>query len=292
MKKLAAFLLILSSLFLSGCSFLTMTFDFSPTTSLMTTMPTAINGTISLGDLEYSNFTYYHSETYDLSSITAYNDVLFNTKELIRHSNIQVTTTYYNEERVYPWSTETVLQITGASQGSGVIFAEDSEYYYAITNYHVVDGTADSILYEIKTFEDEIAYEAQLVTFDPTLDLAVLKFLKEGRTQVHLIDYTTRLFTKFNPGELVLAVGNPLSVVNNVTFGEFKSLETIANATFQVIYHDASIHEGSSGGALVDVDGNLLGINTWGLDSSDEYSFAVPNYIIYMFLVNNGVISG
>jgi S1-C subfamily serine protease len=67
-------------------------------------------------------------------------------------------------------------------------------------------------------------------------------------------------------------------------------MESISNADFQIIYHTAAIHEGSSGGALVDVDGNLLGLNTWGLDTSDEYSFAVPNYIIYMFLINNGVI--
>lgn len=291
MKKFLSFLLLFTSFFLSGCSFLTMTFDFSPTSTLPTTMPTAIDGTISLGDLEYSTFSLYHSNTYDISSITEYNNVLLETKNLIRHSNIQVSTTFYTEQRVNPWSTATTLQLTGATQGSGVIFLEDSEYYYALTNYHVVDGSADSVVYQIQTFEDDTAYDAQLVTFDSSLDLAVLKFLKEGRTEVHIIDYTSRLFTKFNPGELVFAVGNPLNVVNNVTFGEFKYLETISNASFQVIYHDASIHEGSSGGALVDVDGNLLGLNTWGLDSSDEYSFAIPNYIIYMFLVNSGIIA-
>ncbi|MCK7488389.1 MAG: serine protease [Bacillus subtilis] len=64
----------------------------------------------------------------------------------------------------------------------------------------------------------------------------------------------------------------------------------IENVDFKVIYHTATIHEGSSGGALLDVDGNLLGINTWGSQNSDEDSFAVPVHIIYMFLVNHDLL--
>jgi len=292
MKKLIIlFLMGFSVFFLQGCSFFSFTFDLTTTTSSSnTTLPSTINGTISLGDLEYSTFSLYHSDTYDLTDVDQYNDVLLNTRDMIRRSNIQITTTLYSSVRPYPWSTTTITQIVGSSMGSGVIFLEDESYYYALTNYHVVDGEADEIVYEIMTFADEVASTAELVAYDSDLDLAVLKFTKNDRTDIHLIDYTTRVMTKFNPGELVLAVGNPLSVTNNVTFGEYISLESISNVDFQVIYHNAPIHEGSSGGALVDVDGHLLGLNTWGLDSSDEYSFAIPNYIIYMFLVNNGIV--
>lgn len=287
-KKFMMLFLFLSIFYLSGCSLLTMTLNF--TTEPTTTQPSTVNGTISLGDSDYANFTVYHSSTYDLTDIDIYNEVLLSTRDKIRRSNIQISAAQYDYVQKYPWSTQTELSLIGASEGSGVIFMEDSTYYYALTNYHVVDGDADLIEYQIQCFEDTNTFEATLVAYDSSLDLAVLKFLKENRTDVHIIDYTTRLFTRFNVGELVMAVGNPLEVTNNVTIGEFKSMETISNVTFSIIYHDASIHEGSSGGALVDVDGNLLGLNTWGRDTSDEYSYSIPNYIIYMFLVNYGII--
>ncbi len=290
MKKKILMLFVLSTLaFLSGCSILTMTFD-ATTNTVSTTLPTTINGTISLGDLEYSNFSIYESLTYSISDIDAYNDILLETRDNIRHSNIQIVTSLYSYTKPYPWSTVQELSIIGASEGSGVIFLEDDLYYYALTNYHVVDGEADEIKYEIQTYSDVSTYEALLVAYDASYDLAVLKFLKEDRTDIYIIDYTTRLYTKYIPGELVFAVGNPLSLTNNVTIGEFKSMSSIANVEFSVIYHDASIHEGSSGGALTDVDGHLLGLNTWGLDTSDQDSFAVPIYIIYTFLVNYGII--
>lgn len=290
LKKFLLLIIILSSTLLSGCSFLTMTFDLTTNSTVSTTLPTTINGTISLGDQEYSSFSLFHSGTYDIEDIDDYNEVLLSTRDLIRRSNIFIISKAYEYTKPYPWSTSTVLSIVGSSQGSGVIFKEDDEYYYALTNYHVLDAEADEFTYEIEAFGDSMSYDAELVVYDEALDLAVLKFTKESREEIHIIDYTTRLFTLFNADELVLAVGNPLSLPNNVTFGEFKSMETISNAEFKVIYHDAPIHEGSSGGALVDIDGNLLGLNTWGLTSSDEYSFAIPNYIIYMFLVNYGII--
>ena len=105
-----------------------------------------------------------------------------------------------------------------------------------------------------------------------------------------IINIFNRLYYQFNPGEIVLAIGNPSSLENNVTFGEFKSMQNLEDVSFRVIYHDASISNGSSGGALVDIDGNLLGINTWGIEDSEDFSFAIPNYIIYLFLINNGIL--
>lgn len=289
-KKMMMIFVLFFGFILSGCSLFTLTFNFTSTSTIYTTLPTTINGTISLGDVEYSDFFLYHSDSYDITEIDQYNDLLLSTRDVIRRSNILVTTTVYEYTKQYPWSTTTVLSIQGVSQGSGFIFLEDDDFYYALTNYHVVDGEGDSITFEVKAFEDEGNFTAELVAFDMTFDLAVLKFAKENRTDIHVFDVTSRMFTKFNVGELVLAVGNPLSLENNVTFGEFKAMETISNAEFKVIYHDAPIHEGSSGGALVDIDGNLMGINTWGLTTSDEYSFAIPNYIIYMFLINYGIL--
>ncbi|MGD9761684.1 MAG: S1C family serine protease, partial [Candidatus Izemoplasmatales bacterium] len=188
----------------------------------------------------------------------------------------------------YPWGLETDRQLI--SSGSGFIFMEDDEDYYAVTNYHVLDTEVTGKKVEIKTFSDTIFSTSEIVAYDESLDLAVLKFSKGDRVDTTIIDINKRLYYRFNPGELVMAVGNPSSIVNNVTFGEYKSMETLKDVSYMVIYHDATISNGSSGGALVDVDGNLLGVNTWGLEDSDEFSFAIPNYILYTFLVNNGIL--
>lgn len=257
------------------------------TTSEKTTvLPTKINGTITFEDTDYQTLGIYHSDTYDLTDIDAYNDILLETKDFIRHANILVNMVLYTQ--TLPWSTETNRNVI--SSGSGVIFLADEEYYYALTNYHVIDQEDLTLTLEIKAFGDTEFASGEIVTFDQNLDLAVIKFAIGERTDISIIDIYERLYYQFNPGEIVFAVGNPSSVTNNVTFGEFKTMETLNDVTYKVIYHDASISNGSSGGALVDIDGNFLGINTWGLEDSDEYSFAIPNYIVYTFLINNGIL--
>jgi len=285
MKKLLIFIAIfLSFSFFVSCDYFV--FPTFSTTERTTILPTKINGTITFEDDDYNEFAYYLSDTYALEDIEAYNDILLSTKDNIKKANIQVNTVYYTQS--LPWSTK--MDRTVVSAGSGFIFLEDEEAYYALTNYHVIDQDSLDVVYEIKAFGDEEFFSAEVVTFDSNLDLAVLKFTKENREDIQLIDIYGRLYYRFNPGELVLAVGNPSSLANNVTFGEFKSMENLHDVPFKVIYHDAMISNGSSGGVLVDIDGNFLGVNTWGLENSDEYSFAIPNYIVYTFLINNGIL--
>jgi len=284
-KKIMALILFSIILLMNGCVDWNIHFQFPTTTAQATisTLPTLIDGTLTVLDEDYATFSSYHSETYDLTDIDEYNDILFSTRDKIKRANVQVITTI---SRVYPFSTI----IDSSLSGSGVIFKADATHYYVLTNQHVIDDNGKTATYEIFTFGSEIPSEGTLVASDEDLDLAVLKFAKGTITDVVITDITSRVFRKFNEGELVLAVGNPLSVVNNVTFGEFLSLQTINNATFKVIYHNATIHEGSSGGALVDIDGLFLGINTWGSNDSEDQAFAIPNYIVYMFLINNGLI--
>ncbi len=281
-------MLVLIGTVLAGCTFefpIAITFP-SETTTTSYTLPNTATGTITFQNEDYNSFPTYRSPSYSLS-VDDYNSVLLNTRDMIRHSNIQIVSTIYQESSL-PWghTTETVAIL----EGSGAIFKEDENYYYALTNYHVVDPEEYYGAYEVKAFGDEVFSSAELVLYNATLDLAVLRFAKNSRVDIHLINITTRTYTKFTPGELVLAVGNPLDIDNNVTFGEFITLQEIANYDYYVIYHSASIHSGSSGGALVDVDGNLLGLNTWGVEDTDESAFAIPNYIIYVFLLNAGMI--
>jgi S1-C subfamily serine protease len=287
-RKWMVLLLAFLFLGLNGCMYWDFEFQFTTGTYSLTTstLPTVVNGTLTIGSNDYNNYQLFHSSTYDLTDVSAYNDVLLETRDKIRRANVQIVTTIYRTSPFFPYST--ILDSSMA--GSGVIYRQDESYYYILTNEHVINNKGKTASYEVKTFGSDTSLIAELLAYDENLDLAVLRIAKTTTTDIHLIDVTSRVFKKFNAGELVLAVGNPLSVINNVTFGEFLSMETISNATFKVIYHNATIHEGSSGGALVDIDGNFLGINTWGSSQTDEQAFAVPNYIVYMFLINHDLL--
>ncbi|MFA7076649.1 MAG: trypsin-like peptidase domain-containing protein [Candidatus Izemoplasmatales bacterium] len=290
MKKILSFVIFLALIsFTVSCAYFDIPFAINLTTTqetTTTTLPTKVNGTITFENEDYESLAVFHSSTYDLNDIDDYNQNLYETKEYIRHANIVVNLVVYTQS--YPWGLETNRELV--SSGSGFIFLEKDQYYYAITNYHVIESNLTNTKVEIKTFSDSAYNTAEIVAYDATLDLAVIKFAKFDRTDVTIIDIYERLYYKFNTGELVMAVGNPSSLNNNVTFGEFKSMESLKDVDYNVLYHDATISNGSSGGALVDVDGNLLGVNTWGLEDSDEFSFAIPNYIVYSFLINKGIL--
>ncbi len=298
-KKLILILyLVLLVPLLVGCDlFSTFTFEQRTTTettsSAVTTTDISNSDIITVSNDNYNSFPVYNNPV-DSMTVAQYNQLLYDTKEHIRYANIQITASLYDYIQIFR---TTQKQVVSVSYGSGFIFKADADYYYAITNYHVVDPEGHLADYAIKTFSDTTQHEADLIAYDSSKDLAVIRFAKENRTDIEFIDITSRLYYQFKPGELVMAVGNPESLENNVTFGEFISMEDISqylpdqNLGFDVIYHNASIHPGSSGGALVDAEGNLLGVNTWGDTTSDEYSFAIPNYIVYQFLINKGILN-
>lgn len=287
-KKLGVLLILGLMMTLFSCTFFPFPSFFIPATTVTQTLPVPVNGTITIIEDDYATYPAYECAAYDLNDIDAYNDVLLSTRDLIRQSNVQISATMYKTVMVFPGVTQEM--VVNSSSGSGVIYKADDLYYYAITNFHVIDDGGNDPVYEIKAFGDETATDAEVISFDETLDLAVIRFAKGTRTDVHLIDYETRLFRRFVQGELVLAVGNPLGLENNVTYGDYQTLTHINSAEYAVIYHTATISNGSSGGALCDVEGHLIGINTWGSTNSDEQSFAIPVTILYMFLVNNDLI--
>ncbi|PKL01520.1 MAG: hypothetical protein CVV56_00635 [Tenericutes bacterium HGW-Tenericutes-1] len=287
-RKLLMLVTMILFMFLNGCMWWDIDFDFTTNTqtALTTTLPTISNGTMTIETNQYASYASFASETYNLTDIDEYNDILLATRNKIRKSNVQVVASIYHYSSFFPYSTV----IDSTMNGSGILFKADETHYYILTNQHVIDDKDKLATYEVTLFDQDEPIAATLIAYDEDLDLAVLKVPKGIDDDIEIMDLTTRIFKKFNPGELVLAVGNPLSVVNNVTFGEFLSMESIANASFKVIYHNAMIHEGSSGGALTDIDGNFLGVNTWGSSTTDEQSFAVPNDIVYMFLYNRGIL--
>lgn len=157
--------------------------------------------------------------------------------------------------------------------GSGVIYSSDG---YIITNKHVV-GFADEI--EV-TLSDNRIYQAELIGSDAATDLAVIKVQANDLPQMQVANSD-----QVAVGEWVLAVGNPFDLTSTVTAGivsaKGRNIELIEGkyAIESFIQTDASVNPGNSGGALVDVNGHLLGINTAIATRNGAfqgYAFAIP----------------
>lgn len=159
-----------------------------------------------------------------------------------------------------------------AGSGSGVIFSEDG---YIVTNNHVIEG-AD----EIQVVHKKETYIATLVGTDPSTDLALLKVEAKSLPSIEIGTAKT-----LDVGEWVLAVGNPFNLTSTVTAGIVSAKGRkigILDDLFPIesfIQTDAAINPGNSGGALVNKDGELVGINTAILSQTGSYAgygFAVP----------------
>ncbi len=159
------------------------------------------------------------------------------------------------------------------ASGSGVIYSSDG---YIVTNNHVVEF-ADQI--EVTTYDNR-KFGAQVIGTDPKTDMAVLKIDAKGLPTLPLSNSDAA-----KVGEWVLAVGNPFDLTSTVTAGiisaKGRTIDIIKakDAIEAFIQTDAAVNPGNSGGALVDTDGRLLGINTaiatpTGFYSG--YSFAIP----------------
>jgi len=162
------------------------------------------------------------------------------------------------------------------SSGSGVIYTKDG---YIITNNHVVQD-AD----KIEVIHEKRTYEARIIGTDPSTDLALLKVDANNLPAVKLGSSRN-----LQVGEWVLAVGNPFNLTSTVTAGivSAKGREiNILKSDFPIesfIQTDAAINPGNSGGALVNRDGDLIGINTAILSKTGSYAgygFAVPVDIV------------
>ncbi|MBN2714188.1 MAG: Do family serine endopeptidase [Planctomycetes bacterium] len=159
--------------------------------------------------------------------------------------------------------------------GSGIIVDEEG---HILTNNHVVEG--DDVLLEVQ-LSDETKYKAELVGADPKSDLAVIKLIgfKKPLPVAKLGDSDT-----LRVGNTVIAIGNPFHLMHTVTVGIVSAKNRSIGALGKMMYQDfiqtdASINPGNSGGPLVNLDGEVVGINTAirsGGGGSDGVGFAVP----------------
>ena len=161
--------------------------------------------------------------------------------------------------------------------GSGVIMSKDG---HIVTNNHVI-ASADKILVSLNSGEE---YEARVVGTDPTTDIALIKI---EASDLPFLTFTNS--DEVQVGEWVLAVGNPFNLTSTVTAGiisaKSRSIGIIREraAIESFIQTDAAVNPGNSGGALVNLSGDLIGINSaisTHTGSYEGYSFAVPSNIV------------
>ena len=171
------------------------------------------------------------------------------------------------------------------AQGSGFIVSDDG---YILTNNHLV-GDAEKVMVKVGKNPE---VEAEVIGTDPDTDVAVIKIDKKGLTHLEMADSD-----ELEVGEWVVAIGNPFRLSQTVTAGivSAKGRSGFRLAEFEdYIQTDAAINPGNSGGPLLNLDGKVVGINTFIISQSGGYmgiGFAIPINIVkfvYQRLVEGG----
>ncbi|MEP2237651.1 MAG: trypsin-like peptidase domain-containing protein [Maribacter sp.] len=155
--------------------------------------------------------------------------------------------------------------------GSGVIISSDG---YIVTNNHVINKATQLQV----TLNNNRTYNAELIGTDPNSDIALIKI--EPKEKLPYLAFGDSDHTKI--GEWVLAVGNPFNLTSTVTAGIVSAKARNLGKNQSFIQTDAAVNPGNSGGALVNTNGDLVGINTAITSQTGSYvgySFAVPSNI-------------
>ena len=213
------------------------------------------------------------------AALAQLSDSLRDLSESISPSVVQITGTGYG---VTDHKQQNGVSVVARERniGSGLVVTEDG---YIVTNAHVVHG-ARAIRVKLNGRGGQF-YDARLVGSDTVLDLAVLKIQAAGLKALPLSDRVD-----IKQGQIVLAFGSPLGMDNSVSFGVVSSnsrqLSEDDPRTF--IQTDAPINPGNSGGPLVDVNGQVVGINTFIFSQSggsEGVGFAIPvNIVKYAYV--------
>ncbi len=239
------------------------------TTSVISVAPnnsTSTDGSVKQVDLDkYSN-----------TSVYAANKILPSIVGI--KVDYTVSSNYYS---MFGFSS-TPQKSTATASGSGIIISDDG---YILTNNHIVASTSSDSFYQISEankvtvtlYNDETEYEAKIIGKDEQTDLAVIKIDKTGLTRAEFADSDS-----IKVGEFAMAVGNPLGMQSSITCGVVSAVNREVTDTdgksFKLIQTDAAINSGNSGGALVNGDGKVIGVNTLKLSGTgiEGMGFAIP----------------
>ena len=218
-------------------------------------------------------------------SLSNYSDTAVYTANKVLPSIVGITVEYTITSNFRPGSSQTAM-----AEGSGIIISTDG---YILTNNHIINSADSSLYYEVSEAEnvyvylynDSTPYKAEIIGKDSETDLAVVKIDKTDLTAAELGDSES-----VKVGEFVIAVGNPLGMQSSVTSGIISALNgevtDTDRKTYILLQDDAAMNSGNSGGALVNSDGKVIGINTLKLSGTgiEGMGFAIPiNYTLDIY---------
>lgn len=272
MKKYLGYLIV--GIFSAAFTILGMQFFFQNTDHNIVTNADRQNGAFSFVDYK-GNYAFNAPDFVDASQRTV--------NAVVSINNFSTPTRQYRdpfEEFFFGFPQRERDPNVPSGSGSGVIISADG---YIVTNNHVIKGS-DKI--EV-ILNNQKSYIAELIGTDPNTDIALLKIEESGLPFLKFVDSDA-----INVGDWVLAVGNPFGLNSTVTAGivsaKGRSIDILRrnNATSPIesfIQTDAAINPGNSGGALVNPNGDLVGINTAISSPTGTYSgygFAVPSNLV------------
>lgn len=215
----------------------------------------------------YTMKTQSNSSSISTSSGTVYSgrtEIASNVTELVEKSENKVVTvisTYRDQE---------------IGSGSGAIYKIENDGVYVITNAHVIkDGTGVNI-----TFADQTTETGTIVGYDSLTDLALIKVKTDSKVEAFTIGDSSLV----NKGEYVIAMGSPLgvqyqgSVSGGLISGTNRTVSSSQDWDMTVFQIDAAINPGNSGGPLINMAGELIGINSMKISDTEVegFGFAIP----------------
>ena len=215
------------------------------------------------------------------TSLSDYSDTSIYAANKILPSIVGIKVEYNVNSLISMFGRQT-KQSTATASGSGIIISDDG---YILTNNHIVDTTSSESYYEVSEatkvtvtlFNDDTEYEAKIVGKDEQTDLAVIKIEKNNLSKAEFADSDS-----IKVGEFAMAVGNPLGMQSSITCGVISAVNREVTDSdgknFTLIQTDAAINSGNSGGALVNSEGKVIGINTLKLSGTgiEGMGFAIP----------------
>ncbi|MGE4379132.1 MAG: S1C family serine protease, partial [Candidatus Izemoplasmatales bacterium] len=307
MKKIMIFLgMVIFTLALVGCANLFPTVENTTRTFLTRSQaPTTASQTINEDVVISELYKKIYESLYDEVKEDVINDIaeerfeqIYNTVILallneIELGNIDVTAESI-VDKILTLEANQANAVIGVSNldasnevqavGSGVIYKKDGNRYYVLTNQHVVeDGTSFKVV-----FSDETEINATLRGVDNLVDIAVLYF--ESSQDLPIVSFGDS--DALNKGQLIIAVGNPsgYTYYGSMTLGIISGLQRyfdidndgVNDMFVGYIQHDAAINSGNSGGALFNLDGELIGVNVIKLTSVEieGMGFAIPSNLV------------
>lgn len=211
----------------------------------------------------------------DQESVSGYADVV----NKVKPSVVTITSNIEGEQQFFNFS----MPYEGTGAGTGILFSETDSNYYIVTNAHVIDG-AKSVQVSIEGSDEK--FSAKLVGKDSDADLAVITITKADVKRAGIDNVVLASFgdsDSMQVGDVVLAIGNSLGDGNTVTNGILSSKEkeiTIDGKTLTVLQTNAAINQGNSGGPLVNLKGEVVGINTAKLSQASNVNVEGTGYAI------------